>query len=215
MGAKTWMIAYADGDPRSVLRKGMTLDREATDALGKALFPGDTLGAPRESNLGFMCPQSDEVVLGAFPGLAMVAAFECIVQRPEDLPRRLLDHGRRATMICHGMFSSVDAFAFGLWRDGVLVRWLSLSPDDGIVCDIGERLPFEQPYWQGAHPVEVDAGDPPYPLPFHPLELGEAALREYFGYQLEGIYDPSQLQPESIPMLRYARKKRPWWAFWR
>jgi hypothetical protein len=36
-----------------------------------------------------------------------------------------------------------------------------------------------------------------YPFPFHPLELGEAALREFFGYRLEGIVDPGPIEPET------------------
>ena len=35
------------------------------------------------------------------------------------------------------------------------------------------------------------------PFPFHPLELGEAALREFFGYQVEGIVDPGPIEPET------------------
>jgi hypothetical protein len=37
-----------------------------------------------------------------------------------------------------------------------------------------------------------------YPFVFHPLELGETALLELFGYQLEGTVDPSRLEPEDI-----------------
>jgi hypothetical protein len=49
------------------------------------------------------------------------------------------------------------------------------------------------------------AADDGYPLPLHALELGEAALKEFFGYQLEGIIDPELLQPESIPLIKYKR----------
>lgn len=46
--------------------------------------------------------------------------------------------------------------------------------------------------------------------PFHPLELGETALKELFGYQLEGLVDPALLQPESIPHMRYKRLRSRW-----
>lgn len=215
MGAKTWMIVYADRDPREVFRTGPVLDRAATDALARALFPGESLGEAEACDLGHACPGRDTLVVGCFDGVSVVAAEEFIVARPTALPPRIVAHGGRGTMLFHGMYSTSDAFAFGLWRDGALVRWISLSPDDGIVCDIGERLPFEQPYWDGRYPVEVDADEDPYPLPFHPLELGEAALREYFGYQLEGVVDPSLVDPDTIPLLRYPRLRHPWWAFWR
>lgn len=215
MGAKTWMIVYADRDPREVFSAAPSLDPVATDALARALFPGETFGQAQACDLGYVCPGRDMLVLGCFDGVSVIAAQEFIVARPTALPPRVIEHGRRGTMIFHGMYSASDAFAFGLWRDGVLIRWISLAPDDGIVCDIGERLPFERPYWEGRYPVEVDEDEAAYPLPFHPLELGEAALREYFGYQLEGVVDPLLLDPWSIPLLRYARHRRPWWAFWR
>jgi hypothetical protein len=87
-----------------------------------------------------------------------------------------------------------------------------LSPDSGILEDIGQRLPFEEPFWSGHNPVPDNDGDH-YPLPFHPLEMGEAALKEFFGYQLEGSVDPTLLEPESIPLVKYQRT-RPWWKLW-
>jgi hypothetical protein len=38
----------------------------------------------------------------------------------------------------------------------------------------------------------------PYPLPFHPLDLGEEALRALFGFVLEGRPDPSDLDADEI-----------------
>jgi hypothetical protein len=49
--------------------------------------------------------------------------------------------------------------------------------------------PFEAPFWAGKHPVLPSGGwpgPPGHPLPFHPLELGEAALHELMGFVLEG-----------------------------
>jgi hypothetical protein len=43
--------------------------------------------------------------------------------------------------------------------------------------------------------------------------MGEVALKEFFGYQLEGFIDPAPLQPESIPLLKYKRL-RSRWKFW-
>jgi hypothetical protein len=102
------------------------------------------------------------------------------------------------------MHSVVDWFAFAQWTRGRLVRSLSLSPDSGILENIGQRLPFEDPFWSGQHPA-TDDDQNDYPFPFHPLELGEAALKEFFGYQLEGSIDPTLLEPESVPLVKYKR----------
>jgi hypothetical protein len=62
--------------------------------------------------------------------------------------------------------------------------------------------------------ADDDADEEAYPFPFHPLELGEAALRELFGYQLEGIVDRILFEPETIPLIRYKRSRSRWslWA---
>jgi hypothetical protein len=101
----------------------------------------------------------------------------------------------------HGMHSVVDWLCFAVWEDGVLVRSLSLSPDGGIHENIGEPFDFERPYWAGEHPVEPDPtldDDEPYPLPFHPLELGEEALRALFGFIIEGYPDPDDIDTEEV-----------------
>lgn len=91
-------------------------------------------------------------------------------------------------------------------------RSLSLSPDSGILENTGDRLPFEESYWNGEHPAFDSEEDDNYPFPFHPLELGEAALLSLFGYQLEGYIDPSHVEPEKIPLMQFTRKKS-WWRF--
>jgi hypothetical protein len=86
------------------------------------------------------------------------------------------------------MHSVVDWFAYAVWGpDGVLRRALSVSSDEEIMEDVGEQLPFEQPFWAGDFPATEDDDDD-YPLPFHPLELSEAALHNLFGFVFEG-YD--------------------------
>ena len=66
----------------------------------------------------------------------------------------------------------------------------------------------------GTAALDPEEEDASYPFPFHPLELGEAALLDFFGYQLEGILDPSHLEPEEIPLNRFKRSKSSWWKVW-
>jgi hypothetical protein len=92
-------------------------------------------------------------------------------------------------------------FAFAVWDNGELTRSLSLDPDGGVAENVGEPFAFEAPFWAGEHPVHRIPGWPnqePYPLPFHPLDLGEAALRELCGFILEGSASPEDIDAEAV-----------------
>lgn len=214
MGAKTWMLVYADRDAREALKGRPALDREATSKVAAALFPKDKLEPLGDGDLSNTCPPDDELCVGCFPGVSIVAAKEFGIDYPSKLVPRFIERGRNGTITLHAMHSVVDWFAFAIWSNGKLIRSLSLSPDSGILEDIGPKLPFEEPYWSGKNPAVDDEEAEGYPFPFHPLELGEAALAALFGYQLEGMIDPSLLEPETIPLIRYQRS-RSLMRFWR
>jgi len=216
MGAKTWMLVYADRNAREALSAKPQLDREATQRLVSILFPKEKLEPVGHGNLSYTCPPDNELHIGCFPGVTVIAAMEFGIDYPSKLPQKFIAEGRSGTISLHAMHSVVDWFAYAKWENGKLLRSLSLSPDSGIMEDIGQRLSFEEPYWSGAYPaVDSDEEKDAYPFPFHPLDLGEAALRELFGYQLEGYIDASLLEPESIPLVRYKRSRSSWWKFWR
>lgn len=60
------------------------------------------------------------------------------------------------------MHSVVGSLAFAvLGEDGRLVRSLSLSPDSGVIENIGGPLPFELAYWAGDRPADVVRPQPP------------------------------------------------------
>jgi hypothetical protein len=211
MGAKTWMLVYCDGSAKDILRSKPELDRAATVALAKKLFPSEKLEPLSDGTLSFTCPPDNELIIGCYPSLSIVAAKEFGIDRPSKLPALFLDPALGHTIYLHAMHSVVDWFAYAVWNDGKLQRSLSLSPDSGVIENLGNRLSFEEPYWSGDHPaVDPEDEEPACPIPFHPLELGEAALLEFFGYQLEGMVDPSHLEPEEVPLVRYKRSKS-WW----
>ncbi|MGJ0486647.1 MAG: DUF6928 family protein [Methylomicrobium sp.] len=215
MGAKTWMLVLADSNAREALAAKPQLDREATQKLVNILFPDEKLQPIGDGDLAYTCPPDNEVHIGCFPRVTVVAAKEFGIDYPSKLPQRFIAAGGQGTVTLHAMHSVVDWFAYAIWVNGKLVRSLSLSPDSGIMEDIGQRLPFEEPYWSGEHPaVDSEDDEEAYPFPFHPLDLGEATLKEQFGYQLEGYIDASLLEPESIPLVRYQRYRSPWWKFW-
>ncbi|MDT4289658.1 hypothetical protein RO575_08810 [Methylomonas sp. MO1] len=214
MGAKTWMLVLANANAREALAAKPTLDWEATQKLASTLFPGEKLEQIGDGDLSYTCPPDDEVHIGCFPGVSVVAAKEFGIDYPSKLPQRFIDAGENGIATLHAMHSVVDWFAYATWANGKLVRSLSLAPDSGIMEDIGQRLPFEEPFWSGNHPAVDDDEAAAYPLPFHPLDLGEATLKDQFGYQLEGYIDASLLEPESVPLVRYKRYRSPWWKFW-
>ena len=214
MGAKTWMLVYSDGIAGKILESGPELDRDATAILARRLFPSERLEPLDDASLAFTCPPDNELIVGCFPGLSMVAAREFGLDYPSKLPSAFVEPALGSTICLHAMHSAVDWFAYAIWKDGKLQRSLSLSPDSGILEDIGPRLQFEEPYWAGKHPaVDPEEEESDYPFVFHPLELGEAALLELFGYQLEGGLDLSHVEPEEIPLMRFNRSKS-WWKRW-
>lgn len=215
MGAKTWMLVYADGDPRQTLQGKPSLDVEASFRLATSLFPGDRLSQIGNGDLSSTAPPDDEIHIGHFSTVAVVAAREFGIDHPSRIDERFLTHAPFPDAYLHAMHSVVDWFAFAQWKNGRIVRSLSLSPDSGILENIGQPLDFEQPYWAGEHPaIDPEEDDSSYPFAFHPLELGDAALLAMFGYQLEGDVSDMPVEPESIQLLQLKRS-RSWWKFWK
>jgi len=227
MGAKTWMLVIAERDARAALEARPALDRDATRALAETLFPGETLELVGEGDLSDTHPPDPMMFIGCFPGVSVIAASEFAIDRPSQLPGRFLDMAGKRQVTLHAMHSVVDWFAYAVWEDGRLIRSLSLSPDSGIVEDIGEPLPFEAPYWAERQGTVQDEGEDAYPLPFHPLELAEEVLLARFGYQLEGCAGVG-FDPCAVPLLHFQRpgarraaaspveapQRSPWWRFW-
>lgn len=222
MGAKTWMAVYSDGNAKQMLASRPELGRNASFEFAVKLFPTESLQPLEDGSLLFTNPPDDEILVGCFPGVSVVAAKEFAIDYPSKLPSTLVDATKGNTVHIHAMHSVVDWFAYAIWKNGELVRSLSISPDNGVMEDLGAKQPFEIPYWDGKHPA-VDPEEEPdgYPLPFHPLELGEAALLDFFGYQLEGVVDPAHLEAEEIPLMRFKRGRskrseqpKPWWKLW-
>lgn len=201
MGAKSWMLAYVNGRADEILKSRPQLDRLAAEQLVSRLFPSAQLEVIEDGDLSYTCPPDDEIYGGCFPGLTIVAATEFALEYPSRLPARFLNEAEGRAVYLHAMHSVGDWFAYAIWEAGRLVRSLSLSPDTGILEDLGQRRAFEEPYWSGDYPVLADR----YPFSFHPLELGEAALLDLFGYQLEGMMDLWQVQPDEIPLMGFKR----------
>ncbi|MFI5711841.1 DUF6928 family protein [Kribbella sp. NPDC051620] len=231
MGAKDWMLMYAEGTIAEVLRTHPQPDRAATRALVERLHPETLLTAVTDGNLlENPNPPDGLVYAGVYPGLTVLCSGTVALDRPSTLPAKYLAEANGRTVYLHATHSVVDWFAYAIWApDGTLTRSLSLAPDDGVMENIGQPLPFEHAYWAGEHPLV--AGDPvpvsraylpgrspatpdspppmpsegadSYPLPFHPLELSEAALRTLFGFVYEGQLLDDDPELEEITLLGY------------
>lgn len=202
MGAKTALLAFAEGDVPPALLGAMRCDPTEAEELVRRIHPGYDIAPAGEGNLGDdVRPPDDITYATALAGVDLYCDRRLVFDRPSELPKRLLELGAGRRIVMHGMDSVVDWLCFAVWEDGRLIRSLSLSPRRGVEEDIGEPYGFERPYWAGSHPVSPTPGWPnqrPYPLPFHPLDLGEQALRSLFGFVVEGRPGRDDVEPFDV-----------------
>ncbi|WP_433392119.1 DUF6928 family protein [Micromonospora sp. KLBMP9576] len=202
MGAKTALLAFTDGDIRPALRDATRSERAGAEALARRIHPGYVVEPAGENTLlDGTYPPDGLTYVTALAGAELCCDRRLMFDRPSELPAHLRRAGAGRRIIMHGMHSVVDWLGFAVWEDGVLIRSLSLSPDGGIRENIGKPYDFELPYWAGERPVEPVPGwhnQDPYPLPFHPLDLGEEALRAFFGFVIEGLPSPEDIDAEAV-----------------
>ncbi|GAA2999967.1 hypothetical protein GCM10017559_21060 [Streptosporangium longisporum] len=202
MGAKTGLLAYAEGEIAQALRRASEPSTEETVTMIGRLYPGHHVERTDDSSLGEEIHPPEGITYAAsLPGVDIVCDRRFMIDHPSRLPAHLIEASAGRRLVLHAMHSVVDWLAFAVWENGRLVRSLSLSPDSGILENIGRPFPFEAPYWAGEHPVDPDPSredEEPYPLPFHPLELGEEALRALFGFVVEGMPGPDDVDPDDV-----------------
>ncbi|MFF0445055.1 DUF6928 family protein [Streptomyces sp. NPDC004609] len=205
MGAKTGLLVYADGDVPGLLRQVGTADLDQTIAMMRRLYPGWEIEECEGSALSDgVYPRTGSAYAASWPGVEVIGDQRVMIDAPSQLPEHLVAASAGRRLILHSMHSVVDWLAFAVWEDGRLIRSLSLSPDDGIIENIGEPLPFELPYWAGDRPADIvpwpDEEEEPYALPFHPLDLGEDALRALCGFVQEGHPEPDDVDADAVKL---------------
>lgn len=194
------MLFYASDDVSKVLRSSPKIDREATAALVARLYPSHDISQIADGTLYESNPPDGEVYAAVFPGLSIVCTWDAANDAPTDLPQRFVREAAGRTLYLHAMHSVVDFFAYAIWSpDGSVRRSFSLSPDSGVIEDVGTPLPFEEKYLAGDPEFleSLDEGDE-YPFRFHPLDLAEAALRALFGFNYEGVWEDDDPALEEI-----------------
>ena len=213
MGAKVWMLVYSNGDVLSLWNSAPEPTKDRHQAICKTLFPTKKFTEIDNVTLAFANPRHGNVHITDLGAVLIVATEAAAIDNPSKLPASLINYPGYQYTYLFAMHSVVDWFAFAIWKNGNIVRSLSLSPDSGIIEDIGEHLLFEQDYWSGKQDA-IDSEDDKasYPLPFHPLDFGEHVLLNLLGYQYEGLESLNKVDPECIVMQCYAPVK--WWKFW-
>src|SRR5262245_15580124 len=163
MDSNARFIAYYDDDPKLVLANRPELDRGASRQLAGRLFPDVKLNDTGDGHLHFLNPPKNQMFVGCYGGLRIVAHYELTIDRPSKVDRRWFDPTLGRTAYVHATHSVVDWFAFGLWRDGRLIRSLSVSPDGGVQEQIGDPLTSKRPIGTGSFPLTMTTIESPSP----------------------------------------------------
>lgn len=216
------LLIYSDGDVAEHLKKNQILDRAATDKLVDKLFPKEKVVSTKDGNLFDTYRNTKEIFAGCFEGVSIISAREFEIEKPSKIDRRFLEIAEDKFVYLLVMQDTVDWLTLAKWERGKLVRALSVAPDSGVTEDLGDKFFFETAYWEGKHPVTDpdEETEAVYPLPFHPIDMGEEALKTLFGYQLaayvyqvESLIDEGLVNPKNISLVGYKRKN-PWWKVW-
>ena len=208
MGAKTSIIIQSTDSPIETLSNSPVLDRKRSLEIAESLFPEYILKPVNDESLSSVYPADDILLVGNFGDTTVIIARELACDKPSEMyPGYILDSG---TTTLHCSHSYSDWFAFGHWVDGKLRRSLSISSEDATMEDEGERMGFEKPYWDGEFPLfeegeEEEAAD--YPFIFHPIDLGDAAMLYFLGFEVEG--NEAKINPYNIALLCFKFIDRP------
>lgn len=200
MGLDASLLVYCD-DPPLDLRAPESSRRDGARRLLRDLYPRTRFTEHGVVSLDAGAfPDTDAINLAAFTNGAVVATRRAMLFNPSKLEQRFLAAagGRSVHLLAQRSF--YDMVAYARWERGVLERSISANPVGKVWESIGTPEPFEAPFWEGGRRPAPD-----YPLPFHPLELGEAALRAVLGAYFEGRPDPGLADPSTVELLAFRR----------
>jgi hypothetical protein len=212
MALESSILVYTNGDPKEILKREPRLNREISIQLAHTLFPSNKFIPIEDGNLRFTPPPKNRLYIGSFPDMTVVSSDSLALEYPSRLPHALINTDLGNTLYLFAMQRLAEWFAYAIWENGTLVRSLSVSGTDGRVLeDIGPKQPFEELYWSEGHPLFSDPKEQnDSPFNFNPLDLGNAALNEFLGWQIEGYSD--SVDPGKIPLV--GLQKLPWWKIW-
>ena len=145
-------------------------------------------------------PDRETIRVAKFDGGLLLATRDAALFNPTKLNKRYLKPKLGATVALLTQQSTHDMFAFSRWRQGTLVRSLSVNPVGGVWETVGRRERWETPFWNGERAVDSE-----YPLPFHPLDLSDTALRHVLRLHVDGAPDEGLVDPSTVILQTYTR----------
>jgi hypothetical protein len=217
MTAKTSLLVIAEGHAGDRLRDARALDHDAARRLLDEILPG-LAGAlavePETTFAAALWPDARHVCAARFSGLDVICDRDLATIDPLQPPSTILAASRGRTVTLHATDATTGALVLAIWRDEALVRGLGVDDLDGIWVDVGDRLPFEAPFWReaderdGAPRRADEAGeededddviaeaDRPT---FEALDFGDAALRALLG--------PPHEAANGVPLAAFVRTR--------
>lgn len=142
IGARTGVLMYGDGDIAELLRGATPPVAAEAVALHERLNPGWTIEEAEGSSLDDgIYPPFGTTYAASFPGVDITCDQRVMIDSPSQLSAHLVDASVSRRLVLHAMHTVSDWLAFAVWDNGELIRALSLSPDSGILENIGHPGP--------------------------------------------------------------------------
>lgn len=168
MGLSFALLAYSNSERINMSRR--LEDGTSCNDIVRCIFPRMALvpsGTVRLLDLRI--PERGALAAASFEQGVLVSTRDAHLYNPSKLHRRYLKP-KYGTVQLFTQRSFNDMFAYARWSHGNLVRSISVNPVGNVWESIGEPESFEIPLWQDSHAIDE------YPLPFHPLDMSNAAL---------------------------------------
>jgi len=197
VGLNLALLVYSGGSPPDVRHP---VDRDLP-GVSSILFPRTAYvhvgRGPLDENA---FPERGSFCVGAFESGLVLSTRDAYLFNPTKLDRRYLRPALGRTVTLLTQRPTYDMFAFARWEDGHLLRSISVNPVGRVWESVGQPEAFEAPFWEGRFPPPVG-----YPLPFHPLDMSQAALHSTLRLNAEGPPEPGLIDMSSVVVDRFER----------
>jgi hypothetical protein len=169
---------------------------------------------------------NDDIGIGAYDGGLILCGVEIDLPEKESAQKvvdALFQLYPNATILELGLHSVVNFFHYKLWMGGKIVRHFAGSADDGLVSNVGEHLPEEEPHFKKSEMrdgelvfvTEHQGKKHEYDVSAYGEELLFSVASRFLGERLDSCKSENLkielfAAPRSSPF-----RKKPWWQFWR